>query len=237
MGDLRAWLCSVHQTCEGLLEPLDDEYGVKEVEELLLLDPEHVEQLCDLLKVVPAKKFRRALESIAAGPDRALSEAGSSPTLWPTSPGLCDGGGGVQQARFMHASPPTGGVGRGALTPDTLRGPGPGGAGQDSGRGCCGPELCPGVPITEGEHRSTDHEVGAVARRGGPAADRGWSVAAAAQADHVDGQRSGCCVCHVWCCGGGGGGYVVSSGGRGGGGGWDGGEWSVSASTSHDARS
>jgi hypothetical protein len=43
MGDLASWLGDVHKTCVALLGPLDDEYGVEEVDDLLNLDPEDIE--------------------------------------------------------------------------------------------------------------------------------------------------------------------------------------------------
>jgi hypothetical protein len=36
MGDLAAWLSAVHKTCVELLGPLEEEYGVDEVEGLLV---------------------------------------------------------------------------------------------------------------------------------------------------------------------------------------------------------
>eukprot|EP01047_Picozoa_sp_COSAG01_P124204 COSAG01_NODE_53174_length_341_cov_0.636364_1_plen_64_part_01 len=64
MGDLNAWLSAVHKTCTALLRPLDDDYGVAEVEDLLDLEPEHLDQLVAMLNVSPGKKFLRALEAL-----------------------------------------------------------------------------------------------------------------------------------------------------------------------------
>ena len=61
MSDLATWLAAIR--CESLLAPLDAEHGTEEVEDLLDLEPKHVDRLCDLLKTTPAKKFRRALEA------------------------------------------------------------------------------------------------------------------------------------------------------------------------------
>eukprot|EP01047_Picozoa_sp_COSAG01_P064649 COSAG01_NODE_8592_length_2725_cov_20.421173_1_plen_93_part_00 len=47
MGDHAAWLSAAHKSCVELLGPLDEEYGVDEVEGLLDLDPEDVDALVD----------------------------------------------------------------------------------------------------------------------------------------------------------------------------------------------
>eukprot|EP01047_Picozoa_sp_COSAG01_P117699 COSAG01_NODE_46364_length_400_cov_8.435216_1_plen_67_part_10 len=65
MGDLAAWLSAVHPTCAALLGPLDTEYGVGEVNDLLDLEPDDIDKLEALLKRSPGKKFRRALEALA----------------------------------------------------------------------------------------------------------------------------------------------------------------------------
>ena len=64
MSELAAWLGAVHRACAALARPLDDEYGIESVEDLILLEPDHIEKLCDLLKMAPAKKFKAALEAL-----------------------------------------------------------------------------------------------------------------------------------------------------------------------------
>lgn len=50
-GDLSGWLAAINAQCVILLAPLDEKYGVEEVADLLDLDPEHIDELCALLKV------------------------------------------------------------------------------------------------------------------------------------------------------------------------------------------
>jgi hypothetical protein len=83
MGDLTAWLGAVHKTCVALLGPLDDEYGIDEVEGLLDLEPQHIDKLCDLLKLSPGKKFRRALEALAIDAALPGDAAGMGPKSIP----------------------------------------------------------------------------------------------------------------------------------------------------------
>eukprot|EP01047_Picozoa_sp_COSAG01_P074934 COSAG01_NODE_12680_length_1700_cov_11.066209_1_plen_377_part_10 len=83
MGDLAAWLVAVHKSCPVLEAPLDDEYGIDEVEDLLLLEPQHIDKLCDLLKMAPAKKFRAALEALAIDAALPGDAAGAGPKSIP----------------------------------------------------------------------------------------------------------------------------------------------------------
>ena len=55
MGDLAAWLSAVHKTCVELLGPLDDDYGVETVQDLLNLEPEDIDKLVEKLKRSPGK--------------------------------------------------------------------------------------------------------------------------------------------------------------------------------------
>jgi hypothetical protein len=79
MGDLAAWLTAVHPSCTALLGPLETEHGTEEIEDLLDLELQHVDQLCDLLKTTPAKKFRRALETLAIDAALPCDAAGAGP--------------------------------------------------------------------------------------------------------------------------------------------------------------
>eukprot|EP01047_Picozoa_sp_COSAG01_P071427 COSAG01_NODE_11080_length_2011_cov_2.835774_1_plen_490_part_10 len=83
MGDLAAWLGAVHKTCTELLGPLDDEYGIDEVEGLLDLDPEDIDRLEAMLKKSPGKKFRRALEALAIDAALPGDAAGAGPKSIP----------------------------------------------------------------------------------------------------------------------------------------------------------
>ena len=58
-----------------------DVYGVECVEDLNMLEDEHISELCKLLKMIPAKKFR---EKIAAECSNSLSSSTSTPI--PSSP-------------------------------------------------------------------------------------------------------------------------------------------------------
>jgi tetratricopeptide (TPR) repeat protein len=60
--DLVHWLAAIK--CEDLLAHLAANHGTEQVQDLLDLEPEHVNQLCELLKTTPVKKFRRALENL-----------------------------------------------------------------------------------------------------------------------------------------------------------------------------
>ena len=51
MADLSGWLAAINAQCVVLLAPLEEKYGVEEVADLLDLDPEHIDELCALLKV------------------------------------------------------------------------------------------------------------------------------------------------------------------------------------------
>jgi hypothetical protein len=83
MGDLAAWLGAIHKTCTELLGPLDDDYGVDTVEDMLLLDSDDVKALTDTLKKVPAKKFRAALEALALDAALPGDAAGAGPKSIP----------------------------------------------------------------------------------------------------------------------------------------------------------
>eukprot|EP01047_Picozoa_sp_COSAG01_P057406 COSAG01_NODE_6633_length_3569_cov_13.963689_2_plen_518_part_00 len=75
MGDLVAWLGAIHKTCSALATPLDDEYGIDEVEDLVNLEPGHIDHLVDMLKMNPGKKFRKAVEALQL---RAASPPGNA---------------------------------------------------------------------------------------------------------------------------------------------------------------
>eukprot|EP01047_Picozoa_sp_COSAG01_P037456 COSAG01_NODE_2977_length_6764_cov_17.259865_1_plen_748_part_00 len=81
MGDLAAWLDAIHKTCATLLGPLDDDYGIDVVQDLVNLEPAHIDRLVDMLKMNPGKKFRKALEALTL--DAALSDdaTGAGPRL------------------------------------------------------------------------------------------------------------------------------------------------------------
>eukprot|EP01047_Picozoa_sp_COSAG01_P010114 COSAG01_NODE_425_length_17240_cov_29.899306_1_plen_458_part_10 len=83
MGDLAAWLSAVHPTCTALLAPLDAEYGVGEVSDLLDLEPDDIDKLEALLKRSPGKKFRRALEALAIDTALPGDAAGAGPKSIP----------------------------------------------------------------------------------------------------------------------------------------------------------
>ena len=51
MADLASWLSSINKACGALLAPLEDDYGVEKVEDLLLLDPDDVKALTDTLRM------------------------------------------------------------------------------------------------------------------------------------------------------------------------------------------
>eukprot|EP01047_Picozoa_sp_COSAG01_P045471 COSAG01_NODE_4189_length_5250_cov_12.234735_6_plen_339_part_01 len=83
MGDLAAWLGAIHKTCGDLLAPLDDDYGVETVEDLLNLDAEDIDQLVALLKKSPGKNFRKALEALAIDAAPPGDAAGAGPKSIP----------------------------------------------------------------------------------------------------------------------------------------------------------
>lgn len=64
MSDLATWLGSIHHTCADLVAPLDANYGVETVDDLLLLEPSDVTAIIETLKRVHAKKFCGALEAL-----------------------------------------------------------------------------------------------------------------------------------------------------------------------------
>jgi hypothetical protein len=89
MGDLHAWLGAIHKTCVALLAPLDGDYGVETVEDLLNLEPEDIDRLVALLKRSPGKNFRAALAALAietATPGDAVG-AGPKPISEAVPPG------------------------------------------------------------------------------------------------------------------------------------------------------
>eukprot|EP01047_Picozoa_sp_COSAG01_P074174 COSAG01_NODE_12311_length_1762_cov_1.805773_1_plen_315_part_01 len=83
MGDLAAWLGAIHKTCGALLTPLDNDYGVETVEDLLNLDAEDIDQLVTLLKKSPGKNFRKALEVLAMDAALPGDAAGAGPKSIP----------------------------------------------------------------------------------------------------------------------------------------------------------
>jgi serine/threonine protein kinase len=95
MSDLAAWLSAVHKGCAALSGPLEDDYGVEEAEDLLVLTPEEVEALVSTLKPVPARKFRAALEALAIDAALPGDAAGGGPKSIPEAvpPGKPEGEG------------------------------------------------------------------------------------------------------------------------------------------------
>jgi hypothetical protein len=83
MGDLEAWLGAIHKTCATLLRPLDDDYGVEEVQDLVHLKPEEVEALTSTLKPVPARKFCAAVEALATDDTLSGDTVGAGQKLIP----------------------------------------------------------------------------------------------------------------------------------------------------------
>eukprot|EP01047_Picozoa_sp_COSAG01_P105731 COSAG01_NODE_34916_length_540_cov_0.621315_1_plen_130_part_10 len=83
MGDLAAWLGAIHKTCTELIRPLDDEYGIDEVERLADLDPEDIDKLVAILKKSPGKRFRMAVEALAIDAALPGDAAGAGPAAIP----------------------------------------------------------------------------------------------------------------------------------------------------------
>eukprot|EP01047_Picozoa_sp_COSAG01_P077265 COSAG01_NODE_13854_length_1526_cov_5.946741_1_plen_317_part_01 len=84
MGDLAAWLSAIHKTCVELLAPLDDDYGVETVQDLLNLEPEDIDKLVDKLKRSPGKNFRAAISALAIDADLPSdAAAGAGPKSIP----------------------------------------------------------------------------------------------------------------------------------------------------------
>eukprot|EP01047_Picozoa_sp_COSAG01_P129270 COSAG01_NODE_58706_length_304_cov_1.014634_1_plen_69_part_01 len=49
MADLAAWLSAIHKSCVDILAPLDEDYGIDEVDSLLDLEPQHIDRLVAML--------------------------------------------------------------------------------------------------------------------------------------------------------------------------------------------
>ena len=63
-SSLESWLAPIK--CNDLLVPLDG-YGVESVEDLKMLEAEHISELCRKLKMIPAKKFREKMAALQQG--------------------------------------------------------------------------------------------------------------------------------------------------------------------------
>jgi hypothetical protein len=90
---LEQWLNSIssHSSFGAVLRKLH-EYGAGSVEDLLILEPNHVQDLCSGLPVIPAKKLRDAIQSLpqqqlgAGGPAEPLAPGGAAPGPPQSSP-------------------------------------------------------------------------------------------------------------------------------------------------------
>jgi hypothetical protein len=74
MADLAAWLSAVHKSCVDMLGPLDEDYGIDEVDGLLDLEPQHIDRLVAMLKLSPV---RSSVVWAVQQPGAAASTAGA----------------------------------------------------------------------------------------------------------------------------------------------------------------
>ena len=80
---LHAWLAQCGSWCPPVVGPLIDALGAECASDLLELEPEDVDGVCDKLKKIQEKKFRRALQELKAAGGVVGPCVGSKPSVLP----------------------------------------------------------------------------------------------------------------------------------------------------------
>jgi len=82
-NSLQSWLAQCGSWCPPVVGPLVDALGAECASDLLELEPEDVDGVCDKLKKIQAKKFRRALQELKAAGCVVGPRGGSETSVQP----------------------------------------------------------------------------------------------------------------------------------------------------------
>lgn len=86
-NSLQAWLAQCGSWCPPVVGPLLDALGAECASDLLELEPEDVDGVCDKLKKIQAKKFKRVLQELKAAGGVVEPRVGSELSVLPRDVG------------------------------------------------------------------------------------------------------------------------------------------------------